>query len=169
MTATELLMSDYVRYFEHIATLHPLLKHSETEKRFGILELNEYEISTKASLDLSHPCLFVSIGVSRIVDNQADNLREVTPVSLLILQNSNLDDTTHQIASLHACKRIAYQCIARLKADATQARDIVFDYNSVEISLLTDVLHIGTVGCFCTIVLNKAVNNILYYQQKDWQ
>ena len=153
--------TELIAYFKTLATKHKSILHTETEKHFFRMEIDEVLEGINRS-DAAYP-MFVLEGYGfSFTDNRSDNLlKKRTGAFILIdhLQDISDHDRIHEIWD--EMEQIATDILVKIKADKRDrlvpvVRD--FDFESVDASLILNEIG-NDVGIRISYSLGSPVSN----------
>jgi hypothetical protein len=136
----ETRFSEIIAYFEDIAKKHKAIGHSNSEKHFFRLELDEFYAGLRN--DINYPALVLEGYDFNFTDNKSDNvIKNRNGAFMLIDHCAEADDfdRIHQIWD--ALEEIGDDILIKILADkrdrtVTTVRD--FDMNNVEATLIAN-------------------------------
>lgn len=128
-------VSQYISYFEGIATNHKEIAHKEDEKHF--CRMNIEEVLTGLRSGILTPALILESFEGSLVDNKSDNILADRTGAFMILKKVEVDDFTQENEYLDDCERIGLEIIKRIRRDARivpiqNRTPKIFNLNSVE-------------------------------------
>lgn len=149
---------DLISYFENLARRHVAIRHTDTEKHFFRMELDEVLGGMNRS-DVSFPMLILEGYSFDYTDNKSDNLMKNRRGGFMLIDHLNdiTDyDRMHQI--WEEMEVIGDDLLAKIKADKRNRLTPAvrqFDFASVEAHLLMTELG-NNVGIRFTFTLSAA-------------
>lgn len=109
-------VSQYISYFEGIATNHKEIAHKKTEKHF--YRMNVEEVLTGLRSDINSPALILESFEGSLTDNKSDNILADRIGAFMILKKVETDNFTQEHEYLDDCERIGLEIIKRMRRDA---------------------------------------------------
>jgi hypothetical protein len=131
--------SDFITYFDTIARNHVDISHSDTEKHFFRMEIDEVLAGINRS-DVNYPMLILEGYGFGFTDNKSDNLLKNREGAFILLDHIS-DTSDHNLIhqKWDELEEIATEIILKIKTDK-KARNVPvvrnFDFESVNGSLL---------------------------------
>lgn len=135
----EAKFSDLVKYFEMVATNHHQINHSDYEKHFFRMQIDEV-INGLNSSRLNFPALILEEYSFSFTDHHSDNILKTRTGAFILLEHlpdRGNYDLMHEIWD--KLEIIGTDILLRMKADKRNPETPVvrhFDFNSVEAMLL---------------------------------
>ncbi len=130
---------DLITYFENIARKHSDILHTDQEKHFFRMEIDEVLAGINRT-DAAYPMLILEGYAFAFTDNKSDNLLKNREGAFMLLDHIN-DTSDHN--AIHdkwdELEEIATEIILRIKADKTNPLTPVvrnFDFDSINASLI---------------------------------
>ena len=155
--------SQLVSYFENLARLHKDIGHTDSEKHFFRMEVDEV-LGGINRTDVKHPFLILEGYGYDFTDDKSDNLLKNRRGAFMLIDHVS-DQTDFDL--IHSVwenmEEIGDELLVKMKADkrnplASAIRD--FDFSSVEASLLANESD-GNYGIRFTYVLTSPRSNMV--------
>ncbi|MCY1720154.1 hypothetical protein OU798_07360 [Prolixibacteraceae bacterium Z1-6] len=153
--------SNLIAYFSNLATKHKSILHSESEKHFFRMEIDEVLAGTMRS-DTAYPFLALEGFSYDFTDNRSDNLVKNREGGFILLDHiSDMSDFAAIHQKWDELEEIGDDLLLKIKADK---RDPVisvvnnFDFNSVKATLILNEIS-KTVGIRYLFTINSAMSN----------
>lgn len=127
--------SEYVSYFENIARRHKQILHTDNEKHFYRMDIEE--VITGLRTDINYKALVLENHEGIFYDKNSDNIYEMQSGAFLVLDNLNSPgDTNLQMQIMDECFSIGVDILSWIRKDRRsfllKALDInSFKYNKV--------------------------------------
>ena len=153
--------SQLVSYFENLARLHKDIGHTDSEKHFFRMEVDEV-LGGINRTDVKHPFLILEGYGYDFTDDKSDNLLKNRRGAFMLIDHvSDQTDFEAIQAVWENMEEIGDELLVRMKADKRNLlqpaiRD--FDFATVEASLLSNELE-GNYGIRYTYVLTSPRSN----------
>lgn len=140
--------SDLISYFENIARTHIEIGHSDREKHFFRMEIDEI-LSGISRTDVNFPMLALEGYSYRFTDFKSDNILKNRQGAFVLLTHvSDISDYGAVHQQWDFLEEIADDILARIKADKYNRNAPVIraiDLNDIEVSLIMNEIS-NTVG-----------------------
>ena len=107
--------SDYIAFFEDLATRHKLLLHSGSEKHF--VRANIEELITGLRSKVAWPCLVLESYELNLVDNKSDDIYLVPTGAFTILTKVQRDNYDQENEAINTCMGIGLDIISAMRKD----------------------------------------------------
>ncbi len=153
--------SQLVSYFENLARLHKDIGHTDSEKHFFRMEVDEV-LGGINRTDVKHPFLILEGYGYDFTDDKCDNLLKNRRGAFMLIDHVSDQTDFEAIQTVwENMEEIGDELLVRMKSDkrnplAPAIRD--FDFSTVEASLLANELD-GNYGIRFTYVLTSPRNN----------
>ena len=108
--------SNITAYFRDVATRHPLILHSATNKRFFELEWDQMT-QNGAELAFTNWSLILEDYIEQPNDNGGDYVSLNMSISFYIIKHVPIDDVAATQAAFEGARQICWDIIAKMKAD----------------------------------------------------
>ena len=155
--------SDLISYFENLARKHTDILHSDGEKHFFRMEIDEVLEGINRS-DVAYPMLILEGYSFDFTDNKSDNLLKNRQGAFILLDHIS-DNSDHN--SIHQkwdeLEEIATEILVKIKTDKTKTpTNIIRDFNfeSVNASLILNQIG-NDVGIRITYTITSPITNSL--------
>jgi hypothetical protein len=151
--------SDLITYFENLARKHKSILHTDTDKHFFRMEIDEVLAGINRS-DVNYPMLILEGYGFGFTDNRSDNLlknRQGAFILLDHLSDTSDHDLIHQ--KWDELEEIATDVIVKIKSDKRNPLTPVvrnFDYDNINASLLLNEIG-NDVGIRVTYTITSPV------------
>lgn len=123
----------YISYFENLARKHKSILHTDAQKHFYRLDIEE--VLTGLRTPIKYPALILEMHEGRILNNASDNIRDLqTGAFMIVKQVSKKDDFKEEMSALEECLNIGYDIIARMWQDRHNRVLNSFDIGTVNYS-----------------------------------
>ena len=109
-------VSEYVEYFEEISRQHTEIQHTDDEKHFA--RINIEEVLTGLRSSILTPALILESFEGGLIDNKSDNILADRMGAFMILKQVQMDNFTQEAEFLDDCERIGLDVIRRMRRDA---------------------------------------------------
>lgn len=150
-----------ITYFENLARRHKDIRHTDTEKHFFRMEIDEVLAGINRT-DVKHPFLILEGYSYNYTDNKSDNLLKNRSGAFVLLDH--VSDPS-DFAAIHAVwdrmEEIGDELLVRMKADKRNPLTPVirdFQFSSVEANLIANEID-GNYGIRYTYVLTSPRSN----------
>jgi len=136
----EIKFSEIIAYFEDIAKRHIAIKHSDSEKHFFRLELDEFYTGLRD--DVNYPALVLEGYDYDFTDPKSDNVLKNRNGAFMLIDHCSEDDDFDRMHEIwDALEEIGDDILIKILADkrdrtVTTVRD--FDLNNVEATLIAN-------------------------------
>jgi hypothetical protein len=153
--------SDLISYFENLARKHTDILHSDGEKHFFRMEIDEVLEGINRT-DVAYPMLILEGYSFDFTDNKSDNLLKNRQGAFILLDHisDNSDhNTIHQ--KWDELEEIATEILVKIKSDKLNPLTPVvrnFDFESVNVSLILNQIG-NDVGVRITYTITSPVTN----------
>jgi len=153
--------SDLISYFENLARKHTDILHSDGEKHFFRMEIDEVLEGINRT-DVAYPMLILEGYSFDFTDNKSDNLLKNRQGAFILLDHisDNSDhNTIHQ--KWDELEEIATEILVKIKSDKINPLTPVvrnFDFESVNVSLILNQIG-NDVGVRITYTITSPVTN----------
>jgi hypothetical protein len=153
--------SDLISYFENLARKHTDILHSDGEKHFFRMEIDEVLEGINRT-DVAYPMLILEGYSFDFTDNKSDNLLKNRQGAFILLDHisDNSDhNTIHQ--KWDELEEIATEILVKIKSDKINPLTPVvrnFDFESVNVSLILNQIG-NDVGVRITYTISSPVTN----------
>jgi hypothetical protein len=153
--------ADLISYFENIARKHKDILHTDHEKHFFRMEIDEVLEGINRS-DVAYPMLILEGYSFDFTDNKSDNLLKNRQGAFILLDNisDNSDhNTIHQ--KWDDLEEIATEILVKIKSDKKNPLTPVvrnFDFESVNVSLILNQIG-NDVGVRITYTITSPITN----------
>lgn len=107
--------SEYISFFEDLATRHKSLLHSGSEKHF--VRANIEELITGLRSKVAWPCLVLESYELNLIDHKSDNIYLVPTGAFSILTKVTRDDYTQENEAINACMGIGLDIITAIRKE----------------------------------------------------
>ena len=127
-------VAKYISYFKNLATQHKEIGHTEEEKHF--FRMNIEEVLTGLRSDINLPALILESFEGRLVDKKSDNNLANREGAFMILKKVEVDNFDQENEFLDDSERIGLDIIKRMRRDSktNPIQDRIlkrFDYDGV--------------------------------------
>lgn len=152
---------DLISYFENLARKHNDILHSDGEKHFFRMEIDEVLEGINRT-DVAYPMLILEGYSFDFTDNKSDNLLKNRQGAFILLDHisDNSDhNTIHQ--KWDELEEIATEILVKIKSDKLNPLTPVvrnFDFESVNVSLILNQIG-NDVGVRITYTITSPVTN----------
>ena len=153
--------SDLISYFENLARKHTDILHSDGEKHFFRMEIDEVLEGINRT-DVAYPMLILEGYSFDFTDNKSDNLLKNRQGAFILLDHipDNSDhNTIHK--KWDELEEIATEILVKIKSDKINPLTPVvrnFDFESVNVSLILNQIG-NDVGVRITYTITSPVTN----------
>ena len=160
--------SQLVSYFENLARLHKDIGHTDSEKHFFRMEVDEVLAGINRT-DVQYPFLILEGYSYDFTDNKSDNLLKNRRGAFMLIDHVSDPSDFEAIQTVwENMEEIGDEILVRMKADkrnplAPAVRD--FDFSSVEAMLIANEMD-GNYGIRFTYVLTSPKTNEV--DQSKW-
>jgi hypothetical protein len=151
--------SDLILYFENLARTHVDILHSDSEKHFFRMEIDEVLEGINRT-DVAYPMLILEGYSFEFTDNKSDNLLKNRQGAFILLDHIS-DNSDHN--SIHQkwdeLEEIATELLLKIKSDKLNPLTPVvrnFDFASVNVALLLNQIG-NDVGVRITYTITSPV------------
>jgi len=153
--------SDLISYFENLARKHTDILHSDGEKHFFRMEIDEVLEGINRT-DVAYPMLILEGYSFDFTDNKSDNLLKNRQGAFILLDHIS-DNSDHN--TIHKkwdeLEEIATEILVKIKSDKINPLTPVvrnFDFESVNVSLILNQIG-NDVGVRITYTITSPVTN----------
>ena len=153
--------SDLISYFENLARKHIDILHSDGEKHFFRMEIDEVLEGINRT-DVAYPMLILEGYSFDFTDNKSDNLLKNRQGAFILLDHIS-DNSDHN--TIHKkwdeLEEIATEILVKIKSDKINPLTPVvrnFDFESVNVSLILNQIG-NDVGVRITYTITSPVTN----------
>jgi hypothetical protein len=153
--------SDLISYFENLARKHTDILHSDGEKHFYRMEIDEVLEGINRT-DVAYPMLILEGYSFDFTDNKSDNLLKNRQGAFILLDHIS-DNSDHN--TIHKkwdeLEEIATEILVKIKSDKINPLTPVvrnFDFESVNVSLILNQIG-NDVGVRITYTITSPVTN----------
>src|SRR5688572_29145943 len=110
-----MLHSEYVDYFRDIAVHHKLIAHSEQNKRFYRMNIEEVLSALKTKLEYVNKAALVIQSYEKSIDDfYSDNLRDVKNGLFMVVKKVNDRDFNHEETISAETELITYSILSKM-------------------------------------------------------
>lgn len=158
----EASFNDYVAYFKNLATKLKAIKHTDDEKHFYRMELDEVLTTIKSS-ELNFPAFALEAYDFNLSDSNSDNLLKNREGAFMILNHpTNKMDIDEIYTIWEACEEIADDIIIKMYADKRNPKEnkVIrnIDLQSIQGKFLANQPG-GLYGIRITFTIQSSKNN----------
>lgn len=151
--------SDLISYFENLARKHKSILHTDNEKHFFRMEIDEVLAGINRT-DVAYPMLILEGYGFGFTDNNSDNLLKNRQGAFILLDHLS-DTSNHNLIhqKWDELEEIATDVIVKIKSDKRNPMTPVvrnFDYDSINVSLLLNQIG-NDVGIRVTYTITSPV------------
>ncbi len=157
--------SAYISYFEAIARSHRQIAHSEQEKHF--CRMNIEEVISDLRSQLLYPALLLESFEGGIIDHLSDNFLDKQEGAFMILKQCHNDDFEMENLLLDECRQIGMDIISRMIKDRRDFLLQGFDPASVHYQKVGPVFD-NAFGYRFSFSIETAANASLQYRSERW-
>jgi hypothetical protein len=151
--------SDLINYFENLARKHKSILHTDTDKHFFRMEIDEVLAGINRT-DVAYPMLILEGYGFGFTDNRSDNLLKNRQGAFILLDHLS-DISNHNLIhqKWDELEEIATDIIVKIKSDKRNPLTPVvrnFDYDNINASLLLNEIG-NDVGIRVTYTITSPV------------
>jgi hypothetical protein len=151
--------SDLITYFENLARKHKSILHTDTDKHFFRMEIDEVLAGINRT-DVAYPMLILEGYGFGFTDNRSDNLLKNRQGAFILLDHLS-DTSNHNLIhqKWDELEEIATDVIVKIKSDKRNPLTPVvrnFDYDNINASLLLNEIG-NDVGIRVTYTITSPV------------
>lgn len=111
-------IKSYVAYFEKLAREHKMIAHSESNRSFFVMDINEV-LGAAADSSLRYPALILNALSMRITGTNPDNSFESVLGGFIVIDHCDkVDDYNQVISAMARSRNIGYDILQRMHYDA---------------------------------------------------
>ena len=115
---------DYVSYFETLARQHKEVLHSESQKHFFVMDINNV-LGAMADSSICYPAIILNSLSSRLVGSNLDNANEHFSGGFMVIHHSHdVDDYNSMVDALAISHRIGMDFLQRIHNDILSCKPI---------------------------------------------
>jgi len=155
--------SDLITYFENIARNHIEIRHSETEKHFFRMELDEVLAGVNRT-DVNYPMLILEGYGFNFTDNRSDNILKNREGAFILMGYVNdISDYNAIHQQWDYLEEIGDDILAKIKSDKRNPETRVvrnFDFNHVEAQLIMNEIGNNVGIRFRYIITSPTPGNV---------
>lgn len=112
--------SEYIAYFEEVSRKHKGIGHTDAEKHFYRLDIEE--LITGLRSDLNFPCLLLESLTGHLNDTDADSVQDILTGAFTILKQVDPGDFTMEMQALQESIRIGKDIISKIRHDSRRTK-----------------------------------------------
>lgn len=138
--------SDLITYFENMARLHKDIAHTDSEKHFFRMEVDEVLAGINRT-DVNYPMLILEGYSFDFTDNLSDNILKNRRGAFILMDHvADMSDYDEIHEKWDELEVIGDEILAKIRSDKRNpATPVVrsFDFNAIEVSLIMNEINKG--------------------------
>lgn len=151
------MYQDYVTYFKLLAETHISIQHTETDRRFFRMNIEEFFLGMAGNLAVpDNQCILVLIDYTKKINSKPET-KQSNDLMFYVLRSNTMQDFDREEQSLSVCEEIMNDILVRMRQDSNEGH-LLFGHgfdsiNGVHISPETIKAHACSfIGWSCSIV-----------------
>jgi hypothetical protein len=131
-------IDNYVSYFETLARQHKLIKHSDTERHFFVMDINEV-LGAMADSSIKYPAVILNALSARMAGSSLDNVNEQINGGFLVIDHcKHIDDYQSMVEAMSRSHQIGLDFLQRIHYDIMKCEPLAMkalpDWNIFHVS-----------------------------------
>jgi hypothetical protein len=162
-----MLYLEYKEYFKNVAIKLKDILHSDDNKRFARINIEEV-FNSSMDMDFNNICMTLEAYETGVDDQLSDNLRDMKTGAFMLVKKAVIGSFDDEDQVISDTEKTAYKIIAKMKKDKSLNTAIKhLDLGSIKINKVGPLFD-NCFGWRVTFSFDESMNNNVKYGPEDW-